>query len=241
MSDATIRASLKTLVASVIGSTGVVHDYSRWTDDEKTFEDHYQAAANQPLHGWEITREGFQTARLAGDKYKVSHDYLIRGFRALKDSIASEKLFNVVVDAVNQKIIDTKLPNTDGKSLPKVKIDPWEIGETLCHRAEIRLTVTEITVKTPEADQDLLAISLGQYLAPGTDWAIWTPATNYLLNAKIVPPVANGRKYKCTVAGISAAAEPVWPVAAGGTVVDGTATWAEDGAVVKMNSTIAIT
>ncbi len=240
MSDATIRASIKTLMLAVTG-IGVVHDYSRWTDDEKTFEDHYQAVANQPLHGWEITREGFQTVRLAGDKYKVTHDYVIRGFYALKDSTASEKVFNLVVDAVNQKIIDTKLTNTEGKTLPRIKIDPVEIGDTLCHRAEVRLSVTEITSKTAAVEDDLLKVKVGQYLEPGTA-VMWTINTAFVLDDLVVPPVANGHKYKCTVAGTShASTEPIWPTGAGSTVVDGTVTWTEDGAVVTDKAEIDIT
>lgn len=42
-----------------------------------------------------------------------------------------------------------------------------------------------------------------------------------------VPATLNGRLYKCTTAGTTGSGEPTWPVAAGGTVTDGTAVWTE--------------
>lgn len=43
----------------------------------------------------------------------------------------------------------------------------------------------------------------------------------------VIPTTANGRLYKCTVGGTCAAGEPAWPLIAGATVADGTATWTE--------------
>lgn len=72
------------------------------------------------------------------------------------------------------------------------------------------------------------------------------PATNYIglimatrglsntirsaavaLNDTVLPATPNGRIYKVTTAGTTGASEPTWPITAGGTVVDGTATWTE--------------
>lgn len=47
------------------------------------------------------------------------------------------------------------------------------------------------------------------------------------LNDTVIPTAPNGRLYKCTVGGTAGASEPTWPVTAGGTVTDGTATWTE--------------
>ncbi len=240
MSDATIRASIKTLLLAVTG-IGKVHDYLRWIADEAELKTEFRTAVNQPLHGWEITRDGIpQLTRMSGDKYKMTHGYLIIGHYAMKDSVQSEKLFNLVVDAVVQKFIDNRLANTEGHSLPVVTIKAWNFAGVDCHRAEIRLSVTEIVTKTAAADEALLKVKIGQYLEPGTA-VMWIKNTVFLLNAKVVPPVANGHKYKCTVAGTShASAEPVWPVGAGASVVDGTATWTEDGVVVVEQAEINI-
>lgn len=47
------------------------------------------------------------------------------------------------------------------------------------------------------------------------------------LNDTVLPTTPNGRIYKCTTAGTTAAGEPTWPNTAGGTVTDGTAVWTE--------------
>lgn len=228
------------MMLTVVG-IGIVHDYSRWADDEAGLEALFLPVKDGPLHGWEITRDGVaQLKHFAGDKYKATYTYLILGHYALKDDLQSEKLFNIIVDAVIQKFIDNKIAGSEGHSLPTVTIKEWMFADVLCHRAELRLAVSEIWTKTPEADQDLLTIKLGQYLDPGTAWVMWKPATAYALDAIVVPPVPNGRKYKCTTAGISGAAAPVWPVVAGGVIADGTAAWTEDGAVMAQTSEITV-
>ena len=53
----------------------------------------------------------------------------------------------------------------------------------------------------------------------------WAAATAYALGDLVISVTSNGFWYECTTAGTSGAAEPTWPTTAGGTVVDGTATW----------------
>jgi len=59
--------------------------------------------------------------------------------------------------------------------------------------------------------------------------AAWAASTAYSAGDYCVPGTANNHVYKCTTAGTSAAAEPTWPTAAGGTVTDGGAIWTEVG------------
>jgi hypothetical protein len=67
------------------------------------------------------------------------------------------------------------------------------------------------------------------YLDGGTTASpTWVAAAVHAANTFVVPTVANGFRYECTAAGgggASAGAEPVWPTAIGGTVVDGALTW----------------
>lgn len=58
--------------------------------------------------------------------------------------------------------------------------------------------------------------------------SVWTTLTGYLVGDFIIPTVINGHVYECTVAGTSAAGEPVFPTD-GSTVVDGTVTWLDIG------------
>jgi hypothetical protein len=57
----------------------------------------------------------------------------------------------------------------------------------------------------------------------------WTATTAYVLDDIRLATSATGLMFRCTVAGTSGAAEPLWPTAIGGTVVDGTATWVSVG------------
>jgi hypothetical protein len=81
------------------------------------------------------------------------------------------------VDAIVQKFIDNRLANTEGHSLPVVSIKEWMFAGVLCHRAEVKLSVSEIVSKTPEADQDLLTVGLSQYLKPGDEVNIESTVT----------------------------------------------------------------
>lgn len=57
----------------------------------------------------------------------------------------------------------------------------------------------------------------------------WTPSTAITLNDYRRPTVANGRRYYASVGGTTGGSEPTWPTTAGGTVVDGSVTWTENG------------
>ncbi len=63
-----------------------------------------------------------------------------------------------------------------------------------------------------------------------TQAASWQASTAYVIDDIRQPTTPNDHYYKCTVAGTSGATEPTWPTTPGGTVVDGTVTWQEDGA-----------
>lgn len=43
----------------------------------------------------------------------------------------------------------------------------------------------------------------------------------------VIPATPNGRMYRCSTGGTTAAGEPTWPTTPGGTVNDGTAVWTE--------------
>ncbi len=76
------------------------------------------------------------------------------------------------------------------------------------------------------SQQGIVALILRDNTIPNsTNEPAWTATTNYALGAFVVPAVANGWVYKCTTAGLSAAAAPVWPTTAGATVDDGTVVW----------------
>ena len=53
----------------------------------------------------------------------------------------------------------------------------------------------------------------------------WAATTAVALNQFRRPTTANGYRYESTTAGTTGATEPIWPVTAGATVVDGSVTW----------------
>lgn len=60
--------------------------------------------------------------------------------------------------------------------------------------------------------------------------AEWQPNTAHALHDDVVPlSTFGGNKFMATNAGTTGAVEPVWPAAFGGTVVDGTITWVNQG------------
>ena len=104
MSFTSIRAVVKTTLETVSG-IGQVHDFRRHTTH---WEEFYQRHTKDGrLNNWEITRtateqELIAVQNLAGTEpfFHDTHDILILGHMALKDSLESEKTFQTLVDAV---------------------------------------------------------------------------------------------------------------------------------------------
>lgn len=57
----------------------------------------------------------------------------------------------------------------------------------------------------------------------------WTAATLYAVGDIVKPTIYGMHYYQCTVAGLSAGAEPNWPTSSGSTIADNTITWTEIG------------
>jgi hypothetical protein len=68
-----------------------------------------------------------------------------------------------------------------------------------------------------------------------TGGAVWLPNQQWEVEDIIRPVVANGRSYKCTVAGVGSGVELAWPTTVGGTVADGAATWKENTYTVRFD------
>jgi len=67
----------------------------------------------------------------------------------------------------------------------------------------------------------------------GFTYSVWSTPRTPAVGAQVVPTVANGFYYECTVSGAVGGTEPVWPITIGNTIADGSATWQCVGSVDK--------
>ena len=145
MSLSTVRAKMKTVIESVSG-IGQVHDYKRYVHDWDSYKELF--AKNQKINTWEIQRNHVESDPYGGSGGREDrmHVFIIRGFYAVSDDLASEKTFqdlaDLVIDAFRNK------PDLDAVAniinFP-ITADFQEsmFGGVLCHVVEIRLSVSE--------------------------------------------------------------------------------------------------
>ncbi len=168
MSDATLRAGIKTILTGVPGA-GTVHDYECWIVNTDEFLEQFRDAASGWVMGWEITRTQVKTERMGG-MYKVTSKYRLKGYYALQDADATEEALQAIVDALIAAFLAAKIPGTQGRTLPRAKrIGVRMFGTVLCHHAEIVLPgVAEIVAPADDNSiTDLLMVGLNYYLTPG--------------------------------------------------------------------------
>lgn len=77
----------------------------------------------------------------------------------------------------------------------------------------------------PDGNYGIVDNGNGDLVLGEFDLDSWVTETAYIINDNVKPIVGNSFAYKCTVDGISAIAEPIWPVVVGETVIDGDITW----------------
>lgn len=170
MSDATIRAAIKTRLTSMGAGIGRVHDYERWAVQSSSFLSLFQDPTTKKVFGWEIIRRRVRTERLTMRRWKLIHRYLIRGYYGLEDSAETEKSINALVDQIVLDFTRTKIAGTQGDQLPEAGIETRVFGHVLCHVAEITLPeVAEIITQEEEDAENLTGIDIEYYLTPALD------------------------------------------------------------------------
>lgn len=149
MSEATIRAHLKSIVTAV-ANVGVVHDYDRWSNEWPDFLAHFKTAIGgvDQIRGWSIGYNGFEAEDIEIDPNRLrSHGFSIHGYLGLEDSLATEKTAAALAETVCNAFDDsTTLHNGAtyyNTSPARLLFEPRMFGGVLCHYIEIRLTVTE--------------------------------------------------------------------------------------------------
>lgn len=148
-----ILADIKTKLTS-IQDIGQVHDYFRWaiaTDKFLSLFAYTPSYGDKQIRGWEITR-------VAAPEHKRGaffrhHRFKISGYMSLKDSDATDKTFQQLVDGVCEvfRVADTgtaawQYRDGDAPEDSPAQVNIIEVrmfGAVLCHYTEITLSVTE--------------------------------------------------------------------------------------------------
>lgn len=144
MSLSTVRTEIKTILEALDGIENV-YDYKRYCKDWKTYKNLFKKGYQ--INTWEITRPSFEYIVHGSDScQRKTHNFLIRGFRALDDSLASEKTFQDLVEIVANSFRDKpKLNNTAEVVNVPIVGRTFEdfLGSVLCHVCEIEVNIRE--------------------------------------------------------------------------------------------------
>ena len=145
MSEATIRAQIKSTVEGVSG-IGVVHDYVRWASTWQQFLTLYKKSGK--INGCSISRVATPAHITARRKQERRFAYKLRFYYGLKDSAASEKIFQALIESVVTALsADSDVGGLTYRTDP-VQVDIVDarmFGDVLCHYGELTLVVYETT------------------------------------------------------------------------------------------------
>ena len=145
MSLSTIRSKIKTKLEALTDVKNV-YDYKRYCNDWATYQDLF--VKGEKVNTWEIERISFEAIGhgAPGDVEDKIHNFIIRGFYSVLDSLATEKTFQDIVESiVSNFIADPTLGGTANRVhyplTGELKIG--KLGGVLCHIVEIHITVID--------------------------------------------------------------------------------------------------
>ena len=144
MSEAATRSAIYDTMKSV-ADVGLVHDYDRWAADWNKFIDLFKINIGgvDQIRGWEI----LQKAPVNEDRTSIKRrTYSIKGYMSINDSLATEKTFSALIDAIAAKFRESQSLGgaLNGHNFIQVEtLEPRMFGSILCHFAELTLTVYE--------------------------------------------------------------------------------------------------
>jgi len=154
MSEATVRASIKTLIEAV-SNVGLVYDHEPFaaTWDEYVDQFKCKVLGRDQVRAWTISMEAMPRERLTVASARNTHNqarfnYKVRGYCGFNEECETETEFMTVVIAVLNKL-DTGIVTGNAYNAPVAQLDnyvPRTFGGVLCHYAEITQEVIEIIV-----------------------------------------------------------------------------------------------
>lgn len=152
MSEATVRAGIKTLIESV-SNVGEVYDHEPFaaTWDEFVEQFKCRVLGREQIRAFTISCEAIPRERLSVASTRSSHNqarltYKIRGYCGFSEEHSTETEFLGVVIAVLNKL-DTGIVTGNAYNAPIAQLDsyvPRTFGGVLCHYAEITQEVIEV-------------------------------------------------------------------------------------------------
>ena len=151
MSEATVRASIKTLVSGV-ANAGEVYDLEPFADTWDGFLDRFKTniGGSFVIRGWSISceavaRQGQVASGVRNTANVSQYEYRVRGYQSFDYENATEKTFLTlalaVMDALDSGIVSGGIFNANLAQL--TAYEPRTFGGVLCHYAEIQQTVWE--------------------------------------------------------------------------------------------------
>ncbi|WP_447978082.1 hypothetical protein [Candidatus Nitrospira bockiana] len=154
---ATIREQLKTVLQQADPGS-LVHDYERWTNDPASLNALFKPGGETHLRAWIFKPVSLREFHYTQDALLTVYEFLLRFVYSLVDSEATEKQAWTIVEAVRQAVREHPLLNTDRIStspqegpiagaagLQVEKMELLTLGGVLCHYAELRLGIHEVT------------------------------------------------------------------------------------------------
>lgn len=145
MSESAIRTAIFNILNGV-ANIGKVYDYDRWSADWGTFINLFKDTSGK-ICGWEICRKSAKADYDDNAEESTTHLYIMRGYMSLKDSSATEKTFNLLIEAIRNAFrFNFSLNNNCEFAGPVIieVIDVRSFGSVLCHYSELNLPVREI-------------------------------------------------------------------------------------------------
>lgn len=159
MGHRAIRTAIKAVLGT-IPNIGVIHDYERQTADPTTFLSWFRSSDTATpdehyLQGWTISEEAIDDELMdvggtTGNNL-VTHRMVIKGYRSLDDSGASELTFLDLIESVQAKLradvigtaLDGVVLGTSGPMQVR-RLAYWVLGDILCHYAELTYDAVEL-------------------------------------------------------------------------------------------------
>lgn len=143
MSEATVRAKIKTVITAVTG-IGAIHDYRRTSRSTTKILNLMKKSG--VVNGWTISRVKMTARHDVNLGARKDHHFRISAIYKLVDATATEKTFQALLDLVftaflNDQTLGGLCIDTDPLQIDLIDVE--EFGGTLYHVADCLLVCAE--------------------------------------------------------------------------------------------------